>query len=70
MLGLFFSSRLDCGCVSIAKTTSNKIGVLIRSMKILSHEVAICFHKSTNWSCMEYCCKTWAAVPSCYLDVG
>ena len=38
MLGLTFSSKLDWGSyiISIAKTTSKKIGVLIRSMKFLS----------------------------------
>ena len=37
MLGLTFSSKLDLGSynVSIAKTASNKIGGLIRSMKFL-----------------------------------
>ena len=43
MLGLTFSSKLDWGSyiVSIAKTASKKIGVLIRSMKFLSPEVAL-----------------------------
>ena len=43
MLGLTFSSKLDCGSyiVSIAKTASKKIGALIRSMKFLSPEVAL-----------------------------
>ena len=43
MLGLTFSSKLDWGSyiISIAKTTSKKIGVLIRSMKFLSPEVAL-----------------------------
>ena len=37
MLGLFFSSKLDWGSyfVSIAKTTSKKIGTLIHSMNFL-----------------------------------
>ena len=40
MLGLTFSSKIDCGSyiISIAKTASKKIGVLIRSMKFLSTE--------------------------------
>ena len=44
MLGLTFSSKLDWGsCViSIAKMASKKIGTLIRSMKFLSAEVALC----------------------------
>ena len=43
MLGLTFSSKLDWGfCViSIAKTTSKKIGALIRSMKFISHKVVL-----------------------------
>ena len=43
MLGLTFSSKLDWGSyiISIAKTASKKIGVLIRSMKFLSPEVAL-----------------------------
>ena len=58
MLGLIFSSKLDWGSyiVSIAKTTSKKIGALIRSMKFLSPEVALCLYKSTIRPCMEYCC--------------
>ena len=43
MLGLTFSSKLDWGSyiISIAKTASKKIGVLIRSMKFLSSEIAL-----------------------------
>ena len=43
MLGLTFSSKLDWDSyiISIAKTTSKKIGALIRSMKFLSPEVAL-----------------------------
>ena len=54
MLGLTFSSKLDWGSYifSIAKTASKKIGVLIRSMKFLSPEVALYLSKSTIWSCM------------------
>ena len=41
MQGLTFSSKLDWGSyiISIAKTASNKIGALIRSMKFLYPEV-------------------------------
>ena len=48
MLGLTFSSKLDWGSyiISIAKTTSKKIGALIRSMKCLSSEVALYLFKS------------------------
>ena len=71
MLGLTFSSKLDWGSyiISIAKTASKKIGALIRSMKFLSREVALCHYKSTICPCMEYCCPIWAATPSCYLDL-
>ena len=71
MLGLNFSSKLDWGSyiVSIAKTASKKIGVLIRSMKFLSPEVALYLYKSTIRPCMEYCCYVWAGAPSCYLEL-
>ena len=71
MLGLTFSSKLDCGSyiVSIAKTASKKIGALIRSMKFLSPDVALYLYKSTIQPCMEYCCHVWAGAPSCYLEL-
>ena len=71
MLGLTFSSKLDwSSCiVSIAKTASKKIGALIRSMKFLSHEVALYVYESTIRLCMEYCCHVWAGAPSCYLEL-
>ena len=57
MLGLTFSSKLDWGSyiISIAKSASRKIGVLIYSMKFLSHEVALYLYKSSIRQCMEYC---------------
>ena len=72
MLGLTFSSKLDWGSyiISIAKTTSKKIGVLIHSMKFLSPEVALYLYKSTIHPCMEYCCQVWAGAPSCYLELS
>ena len=71
MLLLTFSSKLDWGSyiISIAKTTSKKIQTLIRSMKILSPEVAQYLFKSTICPCMEYCCHVWAGAPSCYLEL-
>ena len=71
MLGLTFSSKLDCGSyiTSIAKTASMKIGALIRPMKFLSPEVALYLYKSTICPCMEYCCHVWAGAPSCYLEL-
>ena len=49
MLWLTFSSKLDWGSyfISIAESTSKKIGALIRSMKFLSPEVALYLNKST-----------------------
>ena len=43
MLVLTFSSKLDLGfyIISIAETSSKKIGALIRSMKFYSPEVAL-----------------------------
>ena len=71
MLGLAFSSTLDWGSyiVSIAKTASKKIGILIRSMKFLSPEVAMYLYKSTIRPCMEYCCYICTGAPSCYLEL-
>ena len=49
MFWLTFSSKLDWGSyiISIAKTASKKIGILIRSMKFVSPEVALYLNKST-----------------------
>ena len=49
MLGLTFSSKLDLGSdiSSIAKTASNKIGALIRSMKFVFPKVAVDLNTST-----------------------
>ena len=56
MLGLSFSSKLDLDSyiISVSKTTSKKIGTLIRSMKFLSPEVALYLYKST----IRYACNT------------
>ena len=71
MLGLTFSSKLDWGSyiISIAKSSSKKIGALICSMKFLSHEVVLYLYKSTIRPCMEYCSHVWAGAPSCYLEL-
>ena len=71
MLGLTLCSKLDWGSyiISIAKTASEKIGALIRSMKFLSPEVALYLYKSTICPCMEYCCHVWAGAPSLYLEL-
>ena len=70
MLGLTFSSKLDCGSyiIYIARTASKKIGTLISSIKFLSPEVALYLYKSTIWACMKYCCHVWAGAVSCYLE--
>ena len=71
ILGLTFSSKLDwvSYIISIAKTSSKKIGALIRSMKFLTPEVALFLYKSTIHPCMEYCCHVWAGAPSSYLEL-
>ena len=71
ILGLTFSSKLGCVChiISIAKTASQKLRTLIRSMKFLSSEVALYLYKSTIHPCMEYCCHVWAGASSCYLEL-
>ena len=55
ILGLTFSSKLDWGSYIyfFAKTASKKIGALIRSMKLLSPEVALYLYKPTIQPCME-----------------
>ena len=71
MLGLTFSSKLnrDSYIICTAKTTSKKIGALIRSVKFLSSEVALYLYKSNIRPCMEYCCHILAGAPSCYLEL-
>ena len=71
MLGLIFSSKLDWGSYinSTAKTTSEKIGALVCSMKFLSPEVALYLYTSTIPPYMEYCCHVWVGAPSCYLEL-
>ena len=71
MLGLTFSSKLYWGSyiISIAKTSTKKIGALICSMKFISPEVALYLYKSTICPYMEYCCQVWVGVPSCYLEL-
>ena len=55
MLGLNFSSKFDWGSyiISIAKTSSKKVGALICSMNFLSPEVALYLYKSTVQPYME-----------------
>ena len=62
---LTFSSKFDWGScsISLAKTASKKIGIL------LSPEVALYLYKSTISSCMKYCCNVWAGAPIFYLEL-
>ena len=71
MLGLSFSSKLDCSSyiTSTAKTAPKKIEALIQSIKFCSSEVAPYLYESTMWLSNEFCCHAWACVPTCYLDV-
>ena len=71
ILGLTFSSKLDWGSsfISIAKTASEKIGALIRSMKFPSPEVALHLYKSSIQPYMEYCSHIWIGAPNCYLEL-
>ena len=71
MLGLTFSSKSDWGSyiISIAITTSKKIGALIGSNKFLSPEVAMYLYKSNIQQCMEYCCHVWVGAPSYQLEL-
>ena len=68
---LTFSSKVDWGfyMISVAKTASEKIGTLIRSVKFLSPDLALYLYKSIRWPCMEYCCHVWDGAPSCYLKL-
>ena len=71
MLALIYFSKWDWGyyIICVAKSSSKKIGALIRSVKFLSPEVALYLYKSTIRPCMEYCCHVWAGAPSCYLEL-
>ena len=71
IFGFYFATKLDFGSyiTSIVKTAFEKIGVMIRSMKFFSPEVALYLYKSTIRPCMEYCCHVWAGAPSCYLEM-
>ena len=69
MLQLTFTFKLDWGSyiISIAKTSSKKIGALICSVKFISPEVAA--STSTIFPCMEYCCHAWAGTPTWYWEL-
>ena len=55
--------------IYIAKTASQKIGALIRSMKFFSPEVTLYLYKSTIRPCLEYFCHVWAGAASYYLEL-
>ena len=59
--GLSFSSKFGFGSynVSFVKTVPKKIGVLIRSVKFISSEVALYIYISRIRLCMKYCCYVW-----------
>ena len=65
MLALTFSSKLDWGAYifSIAKTASKNIGALIRSMQLLSPEVALYVYKSTIYDHVLNAVVTSGLVP-------
>ena len=71
MLGLTLSSTLDWGSdiISIARTTSKKIGALICCMKFLSPEVSLYLYKFTIRPYMECCCHVQAGAPTSYLEL-
>ena len=72
ILGFTFNSKLDLGSyiISVAKTASKKIGVLIHSINFLSPEVALYLYKSTIQPCMKYCCHVWTVPPSCHWELS
>ena len=71
LLGFTFSSKLDLDSYTIsnAKTTSKKIGSLIRSMNFLSPVVALYLYRSTIHPFMEYRCHVRGCTSSCYLEL-
>ena len=71
MLGLTFSFKLHRGSyiISTAKTSSNKVRALIRSMKFLSPKVALYLYKSTLHRCMEYCFRIWSGSSTWYIEL-
>ena len=71
MLALTFSSKLDWGSysISIAKTTSKKMGALVCPTNFLSPEVVLYLYNSTTQPCMEYCCHVWTGAHNCYLEL-
>ena len=69
-LTFFFKFYWGSYIISIVKTTSKKIGALIRSVKCLSSEAGPYLYKSTIRPCMEYCCHVWAGALPLILEGG
>ena len=71
ILGLTFSSKLDLGSymISIVKSASKKIGVLIPSMNFLSPEVAMYLYKSAICQWMEYCFHVWVSANNNHFEI-
>ena len=71
LLGLSLHSELSWNSyiVSIAKSTSKKVGSLFRSKRFLTPEAILHLYKSTIRPCMEYCCHIWAGAPASCLDL-
>ena len=72
MLRLTFSSKLDRGSyiIAIAKTFSNKIGALNRSMKFFSPEVALYLYKYTIYNIYNKYTAMSGLELSCYLKLS
>ena len=66
-----FSFKFDWGFFIVynAKSTSEKIEALIRSVKFSSPEVALYLYKLAIQPCFDYCCHVSAGATSCYLDM-
>ena len=66
-----FSSKVGWGSyiISITKTTSKKIGALIRSVQFPSSELAMYLYKSTIRPYMEQGCHAWTGARSCFLEM-
>ena len=71
LLRCWCCSKLDWSSpiISIAKSSSKKIGALIPSMKFQSPWVALYIYKYTMRPCMEYSCHFWTGASSCCMKL-
>ena len=71
MLRLIFFSELDWHSyiISISKSDSKKVGALIRSMKFLSPELALCLYNLSYTHAWNAVVTSRAGAPSCYLEL-